>query len=207
MILYSYFRSSAAYRVRIALLVKGIEHTTIFVNLLKGEHHEKAYKAIQPQGFVPSLKTDDGTVINQSTAILEYLETNYPDPPLLPNDSNDVAKIRGWVNVIACDIHPLDNLRVLNYLSNELGITSEQKRQWYQHWIIEGFTALEHQLRASPFCFGRELTLADVYLVPQVANALRYKTDMSVFPNIMAVYNACNTLEPFINAKPENQAG
>ncbi len=203
--LYTYFRSSAAYRVRIALNVKAIPHTLRPVNLLTGAHQQSDYKALQPQGLVPALKTDDGRVIIQSTAILEYLEKEYPDVPLLPDDSYDAAVVRGWANLIACDIHPLDNLRVLKYLETELGVTQDQKTMWYQHWIVEGLKALETQLKATPYCFGTALTLADVYLIPQVYNALRFNTDMSAFPKVMAVYKACNELPGFQQAKPENQ--
>lgn len=203
--LFTYFRSSAAYRVRIALNLKGIEHQLTPVNLLKGEHKSEAYKQLQPQGLVPALKLDDGRVINQSTAILEYLETEYPQVPLLPSDSYDAAIVRSWVNLIGCDIHPIDNLRVLKYLVHELGVGEEDKVAWYQHWITEGFTALESQIKAAPYCFGSEVTLADLYLVPQVYNALRFNTDMSAFPKIMSVYEACNALAAFDNAKPENQ--
>jgi len=203
--LYTYFRSSAAYRVRIALNLKAIAHTLIPVNLLKGEHHGNDYKALQPQGLVPALKTDDGKLINQSTAMLEYLEAEHPQIPLLPSDCYDAAIVRGWANTIACDIHPIDNLRVLKYLVNEFDVNDEQKTAWYQHWIIEGFTALESQIKATPYCFGSEVTLADVYLIPQVYNALRFHTDMSAFPKIMAIYDTCNTLGAFDKAKPENQ--
>ena len=145
------------------------------------------------------------SLISQSTAILEYLEAKYPQVPLLPGDSYEAAMVRGWVNIIACDIHPLDNLRVLKYLVHELEVNDEQKTAWYQHWIIEGFTALERQIKASPYCCGRAVTLADLYLIPQVYNAPRFKTDMSAFPKIMAIYEACNALESFDEARPENQ--
>jgi maleylacetoacetate isomerase len=203
--LYTYFRSSAAYRVRIALNLKGIEHSLTPVNLLTNEHRQADYKTLQPQGLVPAMKTDDGKIISQSTAILEYLETEYPQKPLLPKDAYDAAVVRSWVNTIACDIHPIDNLRVLKYLVSELDVNEAQKTAWYQHWIIEGFTALESQLKATPYCYGSEVTLADVYLIPQVYNALRFKTGMSAFPKIMAIYETCNSLGSFDKAKPENQ--
>ncbi len=200
--LFTYFRSSAAYRVRIALNHKNIEHSLTAVNLLSGEHRQNNYLALQPQGLVPAMKTDDGKIISQSTAILEYLEAEYPQNSLLPKNAYDAAIVRGWSNIIACDIHPIDNLRVLKYLASEFGVDDEQKTAWYRHWIIEGFSALEHQLIAAPYCFGKHITLADVYLIPQVYNALRFNID----PKIQSIYDACNRLDSFQRAKPENQA-
>lgn len=204
--LYTYFRSSAAYRVRIALNIKEIQHTLTAVNLLKGDHCNASYKALNPQGLVPTLKLNDGKLIYQSTSILEYLEKEYPAIPLLPSDSFDAATIRAWSNIIACDIHPLDNLRVLKYLVGELNVDDKDKMTWYHHWIIEGFTSLESQLLATPYCFGKSITLADVYLIPMVYNALRFNLPMEEFPKILAIYDACNRLETFDKAKPENQA-
>jgi maleylacetoacetate isomerase len=203
--LYTYFRSSAAYRVRIALNIKEITHTLTAVSLLKGDHHEASYKSINPQGLVPALKLNDGKIICQSTAILEYLEHEYPAIPLLPKNSFDTATIRSWSNIIACDIHPLDNLRVLNYLESEFNVDAGDKMTWYHHWLIEGFTALESQLLATPYCFGDKVTLADVYLIPMVYNALRFNLSMEKFPKILAIYETCNTLDAFDRAKPENQ--
>ncbi|TQV78847.1 maleylacetoacetate isomerase [Exilibacterium tricleocarpae] len=204
--LYTYYRSSAAYRVRIALNLKGIAHRLVPVDLLAGEHHSDSYKAIQPQGFVPALKTERGDYISQSTAILEYLEAQYPQPPLLPADSYAAATVRSWASIIACDIHPLNNLRVLKYLTGELQVDEQQKNTWYRHWIETGFTALESQVRAAPYCFGEQVTLADVYLVPQVYNARRFDTDMTAYPKIEAICAACNGLPAFDKAKPESQA-
>ena len=204
--LYTYFRSSAAYRVRIALNLKGIAHRLVAVNLLQGEHRQDSYRALQPQGLVPLLKTDGGECIGQSTAIVEYLEAQYPEPRLLPENHLDAALVRSWANIIACDIHPIDNLRVLKYLSAELQVSEQQKSAWYQHWIIEGFTALEQQVKAAPYCFGSEVTLADVYLVPQVYNARRFATDMTAFAKINAICAACNELPAFDRARPEQQA-
>lgn len=203
--LYTYFRSSAAYRVRIALNIKEIKHTLTPVNLLEGNHRKSEYMGINPQGLVPALKLNDGKVINQSTAMLEYLEAEYPEIPLLPSDSFDAATVRNWSNIIACDIHPLDNLRVLKYLVNDLNIEDDDKMKWYHHWIIEGFTALESQLIAAPYCFGKTVTLADIYLIPMVYNALRFNLVMDKFPKILAIYEACNSLDAFDKAKPENQ--
>jgi maleylacetoacetate isomerase len=203
--LYTYFRSSAAYRVRIALNIKEIMHTLTSVSLLKGDHHDASYKGINPQGLVPALKLNDGKIICQSTAILEYLESEYPAIPLLPKNSFDAATIRSWSNIIACDIHPLDNLRVLKYLESEFNVDAGDKMTWYHHWLIEGFTALETQLLATPYCFGDKVTLADVYLIPMVYNALRFNLSMEKFPKTLAIYDACNTLDSFDKAKPENQ--
>jgi maleylpyruvate isomerase len=203
--LYTYFRSSAAYRVRIALNLKDIKHTLIPINLLEGNHRQAEYMSINPQGFVPALKVNDGRIINQSTAMLEYLEAQHPEIPLLPSDSFDAATIRNWCNIIACDIHPLDNLRVLKYLVNELNVEDGDKVQWYRHWIIEGFSALEPQLLAAPYCFGEMLTLADIYLIPMVYNALRFNVPMDNFPKVLAIYEVCNSLDAFNKAKPDNQ--
>lgn len=203
--LYSYYRSSAAYRVRIALDLKQIEHSIEPVNLLKKEHKSADYLTKQPQGLVPCLETNDGQVLAQSGAILGYLDNLYPSSRLLPTDLFQAAKIQSVVDMIACDIHPICNLRILNYLTEDLKINTEQKLAWYQHWIAIGFTALETLLEKSKYSFGEQVTLADVYLIPQVYNALRFEVDMSLFPKIMNAYQNCNQLDAFIKAKPENQ--
>ncbi|ABG39971.1 maleylacetoacetate isomerase [Paraglaciecola sp. T6c] len=210
--LYSYFRSSAAYRVRIALNLKGIDYQLVPINLLKGEHLGETYKAMQPQGLVPCMQLERGEVLTQSGAILAYIEAKYPQHPLMPEDLMEAVKIRSLIDMIACDIHPVNNLRVLKYLSNELTIEDEQKQQWYRHWIEQGFEAIEHMLAAdnspstSPaFAMGDQVTMVDVYLVPQVYNALRFKVDMQPYPRIMRAYQACNNLDAFIQAAPENQ--
>ncbi len=203
--LFSYFRSSAAYRVRIALNLKQIEHSIVPVNLLNSEQRGAEYMALQPQGLVPALRLADGRVISQSTAILEYLEAVFPAHPLLPADPYQAAQVRSWANLIACDIHPLDNLRVLKYLKNKLGVSDPEKDSWYQHWILEGFRALESQLVAAPYAAGAQVTLAEVYLVPQVYNALRFNTDLGEFPKIRSIYAACNELPAFQQAAPEQQ--
>ncbi|MBR9910075.1 MAG: maleylacetoacetate isomerase [Gammaproteobacteria bacterium] len=203
--LFSYFRSSAAYRVRIALNLKQIEHSIVPVNLLNSEQRGAEYMALQPQGLVPALRLADGRVISQSTAILEYLEAVFPAHPLLPADPYQAAQVRSWANLIACDIHPLDNLRVLKYLKNKLGVSDPEKDSWYQHWILEGFRALESQLVAAPYAAGAQVTLAEVYLVPQVYNALRFNTDLGEFPKIRSIYAACNELPAFQRAAPEQQ--
>jgi len=203
--LFTYHRSSAAYRVRIALNYKGIKYSTVPVNLLKVEHRGDDYLRINPQGLVPALRLDDRRVLTQSGAILEWLEENYPSPALLPQDSYDRSMVRGWANIIACDIHPIDNLRVLNYLTGELGVNDEQKQTWYRHWIKLGFDVLEAQVKAAPYCFGKQVSMADIYLIPQVYNALRFKVEMNHYPKIHAVYKNCNALDAFSQAAPENQ--
>ncbi|MFC3034797.1 maleylacetoacetate isomerase [Pseudoalteromonas fenneropenaei] len=202
--LYSYFRSSAAYRVRIALNLKNIAHELVGVNLLKSEQMSDSYLAKNPQGLLPALETEQG-VLAQSLAILEWLEETQPQHPLLPHDSWQKAQVRSFCYAIACDIHPIDNLRVLKRLVSQFDANEEQKNEWYRHWIIEGFKKLEPQLGQSRYCFGNTPTLADVCLVPQVFNALRFNVDMTQFPRIAAIYAACNELEAFRLAAPEHQ--
>lgn len=204
--LYSYFRSSAAYRVRIALNLKEITYETQPVHLVKNEQQQEQYVALNPSQLVPTL-IDQDQALSQSLSILEYLEEQYPVSPLLPKDSIERAKVRAFAQVIACDIHPLDNLRVLKYLKNDLAVSDEQKNQWYQHWIIEGFKSLEKQLQHSNghFCFGTQATIADCCLIPQVYNAKRFKIDLSAFPKIESIYQHCLTLPAFLHAAPEQQ--
>ena len=208
--LYTYHRSSAAFRVRIALNLKSIDAPLVPVSLLHREHQADGYKTINPQGLVPLLELDDTTWLNQSLAILEYLDEVFPAPQLLPSDPVARAKMRAFCQEIACDIHPLNNLRVLKYLQNTLEISDAQKQAWYHHWIDTGFQAIEQQLaqpkNGSAFCFGDAPSLADCLLIPQVYNGLRFDCDMSPYPNIMAVYDHCTTLPAFINAAPEAQA-
>ncbi|MFW2367589.1 MAG: maleylacetoacetate isomerase [Desulforhopalus sp.] len=203
--LYSYFRSSAAYRVRIALNHKGVDYQQHPVNLVMGEQNTPDYLSINPQGLVPALKLADDTIITQSTAILEWLEEQYPEPSLYPHDPIIRAQGRSLCNIIACDIHPLNNLRVLKYLMDEFHISEEQKINWYQNWIAQGFSSLEKALSPEPFALGCKISMVDVYLVPQVYNALRFKQDMNDYPNINRIYHACNELEPFKRAAPESQ--
>jgi len=204
--LYSYFLSSASYRVRIALNLKGLKYDYVGVNLRKSEQHNDAYLKINPQGLVPLLELDNGGTIHQSTAILEFMEEQYPTPALYPTDAMARGNTRAVVNVIACDIQPLNNLRVQKYLKKELGVSDEQKTSWYHHWIAVGFGALEAQLKASPYCMGESVTMADVYLVPQVYNALRFEQDMTAYPKIMGVYKDCNEVDAFVQAAPEKQS-
>lgn len=208
--LYGYFRSSAAYRVRIALGLKGLPHEYVPVHLTRdgGEQHSSAYRAVNPLELVPSLE-DHGAVLVQSLAIVEYLEETHPQPPLLPASAAERARVRGLAQTIACDVHPLNNLRVLQYLERELGAAEEARARWYRHWIAEGLEAFEEMLVRSPhtgrFCHGGGPTLADVCLVPQVYNARRFSCDLSPYPTITRIEAACLTLSAFDRARPENQ--
>ncbi|HTZ71112.1 MAG TPA: maleylacetoacetate isomerase [Acetobacteraceae bacterium] len=206
--LYEYFRSSATYRVRIALNLKKIAVEMVPIHLLRngGEQDAPSYRAINPQGRVPALVLDDGTTLIQSPAILEWLEETYPDPPLLPRDPIARAHVRGIAALIACDIHPLNNLSVLTYLRNNFNVAQDKVDVWYRHWITTGFTALEQMLSA-PYCCGDGVTLADVMLVPQVANARRFGTDLTPFPRITAIEQTCLALPAFDAARPEVQPG
>ncbi len=205
--LYTYFRSSAAYRVRIALNLKGVAYEPISIHLTKdgGRQHAAEYRAVNPQRRVPSLALDNGDVLTQSPAIIEYLDEVHPKPPLLPTDAVARAKVRGFANVIACDIHPLDNLAPLQYLKRELKQEQPAIDTWYHHWILEGFAALETMIRPGPYCFGGEVTLADVCLVPQMYNARRLKVPLDAFPKLVAADAACLMLPAFDKARPENQ--
>lgn len=206
--LYSYFRSSAAYRVRIALNLKNLECEIIPVHLLNngGEQHGQAYRQINPSELLPALVEDD-FALAQSLSILEYLEEKYPEHALLPNNLQDRARVRAFCQNIACDIHPLNNLRVLKYLKHELQISDDEKTAWYKHWVEIGFKSLEQQLIDSngKFCFGDQATLADCCLIPQVYNAKRFNIDLSAFPQISAIYQHCSDLDAFKNAAPEAQ--
>lgn len=208
-ILYSYFRSSAAYRVRIALNLKHIEYETRYVHLLRdgGEHRKEDYSQLNPQSLVPTLVIGN-TVLTQSSAIIEYLEEIYPDPSLLPDNSEDRAFVRSLAQIIACDIHPLNNLRALNYLKSTLGDNSDGKI-WYRYWIQDGFQAFEALLRKNnsngQFCFGDKAGLADIFLIPQVYNAKRFQCELGLFPLITNIYENCRILEAFSNAAPETQ--
>jgi maleylpyruvate isomerase len=205
MLLYDYFRSSAAYRVRIALNLKGIATERKSIHLRKGEQRGAEYKAVNAQGLVPSLVLDDGTTLTQSLAIMEYLDEKYPEPPLLPRDSVARARCRAMALSIACDIHPIDNTRVLAYLENELKLDQAARDTWYRHWIIEGFNALEKQLAGSrtPFTCGDKPTIADICLVPQVANANRLKTPLEPYPRIREINDNCLKVKAFADARPE----
>lgn len=204
--LYSYFRSSAAYRVRIALALKGLDADILPINLLKGEQKSDDYLAINPQGLIPSLQVDDA-VLSQSLAIMEYLEEVDNTVPLLPSDPVARASVRAMAQLIACEVHPLNNLRVLQYLTGELGVDDTTKMTWYAHWIHQGFISLEAMLKqhAGQFCYGDTPTMADCCLIPQVYNAKRFNVELSSYPTIMRIYEHCNSLPAFIQAQPENQ--
>jgi maleylacetoacetate isomerase len=205
--LYSYFRSSAAYRVRIALNLKGMGFDTIPIHLQKdgGINRKPEYRAINPLMRVPTLKLDSGELLTQSLAIIEYLDEIHPQPPLLPSDPLDRAKVRAMALLIACDIHPLNNVGPLRYLKRELGQDQAKIDAWYHHWVLEGFDALETMLQPGPYSFGSQVTLADICLVPQVANARRLKVPLERFPKIVGVEAACLKLPAFDKARPENQ--
>lgn len=208
--LYDYFRSSAAYRVRIALNLKGIEpDERTFVHLRIGSQRAQDYLALNPQGLVPALALDDGSVLTQSLAIVEYLDETHREPPLLPPDPAGRARVRAIALSIACEIHPLNNLRVLNYLIGTLGVSREQKDGWYRYWIDVGFEALEKTLArdgaTGRFCHGDTPTLADVCLVPQMANARRFEIDLSPYPTLIRIESACNALPAFAAAAPARQ--
>ena len=207
--LYDYFRSSAAYRVRIALNVKGLAPERVFVHLRKGAQRAGDYLALNPQGLVPALVTDGGDVLTQSLAILEWLDETYPQPPLLPADAAGRARARAIALAVACDIHPLDNLRVLNYLTGTLGVTDAQKNGWYSYWIDVGLEALETRLAregaTGRFCHGDAPTIADVCLVPQLANARRVAFDLTPYPTLLRIEAACNALPAFAAAAPAKQ--
>jgi maleylpyruvate isomerase len=205
--LYSYFRSSAAYRVRIALNLKGIDYETVPIHLQKdgGRHKSAEYRAVNPQMRVPALELPGGEVLVQSLAIIDYLDETFPEPPLLPPDTRTRAHVRAVADIVACDIHPLNNTSPLNYLRDPLGQGQDAVRAWYHHWILEGFAAIETLIRPGPYAFGTAVTLADVCLVPQVANAQRFKVPRDAFPGIVAVNAACQELAAFDKARPENQ--
>jgi maleylacetoacetate isomerase len=205
--LYSYFRSSAAYRVRIALNLKGIAYDTIPIHLIKDGGHNKRpeFRAINPQMRVPVLVTPHGDILTQSLAIIEYLDETHPQPPLLPKDPIARAKVRALAELIACDIHPLNNTSPLRYLKRDMGQDQSAIDTWYHHWVLSGFEALEAMIGEGPYLCGKELTLADTCLVPQVANARRLKVPLDKFPKIVAADAACLKLAAFDKARPENQ--
>jgi maleylacetoacetate isomerase len=205
--LYSYFRSSAAYRARIALNLKGIAYETVPIHLVKeGGHNQRPeFRAINPQMRVPVLVTDAGDVLIQSLAIIEYLDETHPEPALLPKDPIARARVRALAELIACDIHPLNNISSLRYLKNQMAQQQSAIDAWYHHWVIAGFEALEALIEPAPYACGGKITLADLCLVPQVYNARRLKVPLERFPKIVGVEGACLALPAFDRARPENQ--
>lgn len=212
--LYSYFRSSASYRVRIALNLKGLPVETVPVHLVKhgGEQFAPQYRALNPDALVPVLLDDTGgspAALTQSLAIIEYLDEIHPAPPLLPQAAIDRAYVRGIALTIACEIHPLNNLRVLRYLVRELKVAEDDKNTWYRHWCEQGLASVEAMLardnRVGKFCYGDSPTLADCFLIPQIANAQRFNCDLSRMPTIMRINDACLALPAFADAAPARQ--
>ena len=211
--LHSYFRSSASYRVRIALNLKGLSYETVPVHLLKGGGQQLTpeYLTLNPDGLVPVLITDDAppTTLMQSLAIIEYLEEIHPQPPLLPEKALDRAFVRSIALAIACEIHPLNNLRVLRYLVRNLKVNEEDKTLWYRHWCEHGLASIEKILvrdaRVGKFCYGDSPSLADCFLVPQVANAQRFECDLSRMPTVMRIHETCMALDAFVSASPPKQ--
>jgi maleylacetoacetate isomerase len=207
MILHGYWRSGAAYRTRIALNLKGRPYEQVSVHLVKdgGAHNTPAYKALNPQGRVPTLVLDDGTAILQSPAIIEYLEEAYPTPALLPTDLKARARIRGLCSIIGADIHPLGNVGPLNYLRREFGADTPAVKAWVGKWVQQGFSGIEALLDGGDFCVGTTPTLADCYLIPQVYGAKRFDVPLDAYPKILRVAAHCATLDPFQKAAPDAQ--
>ncbi len=202
--LYNYFRSSASFRVRIALALKQLPFDYVPVHLLKGEHKRPEFAALSADTFVPVLE-DGGQQLSQSLAIMEYLDEVYPQPPLLPSDPVERARVRALALSVACDIHPLNNLRVLKYLVRELKVSEDSKSAWYRHWCREGLQALDRQLArwgGAPYCVGDTPTLADCCLVPQVFNALRFEVSLDEMPRVRAVFDLCMQHPAFQAADP-----
>ena len=205
--LYTYFRSSAAFRVRIALNLKGVPYEPVFVHLAKGEHRAAPYAKVNPQALLPTLELDDGTRLTQSLAIIEYLDETHPAKPLIPKDVLGKARVRSLSYLIASEIHPLNNLRVLQHLKRALGQNEDQINAWYRHWIADGLAKLEAELSGGrgKFCHGDTPTMADCCLVPQIFNAKRYQSDLAPYPSTMRVFDACMELDAFDRAQPSKQ--
>jgi maleylacetoacetate isomerase len=206
--LYTYFRSSASFRVRIALNLKGLAYEPSFVHLPKGEHRAVPYSKINPQALTPTLVLDDGEQLAQSLAIIEYLDETHPEPRLLPGDAKGRARVRSLSLLVACEIHPLNNLRTLQYLKRTLGQSEEQVNAWYRHWVADGLAKFEADLvrgGAGRFCYGDAPTMADCCLVPQIFNAKRYQCDLAAYPVTMRAFDECMKLEAFDRAQPSKQ--
>ena len=206
--LYTFFRSSASFRVRIALNYKGLAYEPALVSLPKGEHLDAKYKAVNSQGLVPALE-DGGHVLTQSLAIIEYLDEVHPGPKLLPSDPIDRHYVRAFSQIVACEIHPLNNLRTLKHIRKAYNLDEEGVNTWYRHWIAEGFEMMESFLarekRRGKFCFRDQVTMADCCLVPQVFNAQRYQCDLAPFPVTMRIHEECMKLDAFVRAQPSKQ--
>jgi maleylpyruvate isomerase len=200
--------SSAAFRVRIALALKGLSYESVVFDLRANQHLTEEYRRVNPIRAVPSLELAPGQALFESMAIIEYLEETYPEPPLLPADPLARARVRAMAQLVACEIHPLNNLRVLRYLARELKLDDAARERWYAHWINEGFRALEPLLPESgSFAYGSSATVADLFLIPQVANAIRYKVDIAAYPRIRHIYDSCLQIPAFSRSHPDNQPG
>ena len=206
--LYTFFRSSASFRVRIALNSKGLRYEPALVSLPKGEHLEAKYRSVNPQGLVPALE-DGGRILTQSLAIIEYLDEVHPGPKLLPSDPIDRHYVRAFSQIVACEIHPLNNTRTLKHIRKTYKLDDEGVNAWYRHWIADGFGMMESFLiregKCGKYCFRDQVTMADCCLVPQVFNAQRYDCDLTPYPTVMRIHEACMQLEPFIRAQPSKQ--
>lgn len=207
--LYSYWRSSTSYRVRIALALKGLDYALKPINLLKAEQRSESYLAVNPMGAVPSLQLESGAIIIESPAILEYLEEAYPTPALLPENREARAYVRALMNIVACNIHPVNNLRILNYLSDEFDVETEARTRWMHRWFADGFAAMEALIVrsgvAGACCYGDMPGMADLCLVPQLYNARRFHVPLEAYPNLVRIADYCETLPPFQEAHPDNQ--
>jgi maleylacetoacetate isomerase len=205
--LYNYFRSSASFRVRIALELKGLEYEYMPVHLVKGEHRQEKFAAHAPSMLVPTLETDGGEHLSQSMAIIEYLDETHPEPRLLPTEATERAHVRALAQLVACEIHPLNNLRVLKYLTHELKVAEDAKNAWYRHWVRSGLEMFERELARLPvskYCFGDSPTLADCCLVPQIFNGRRFDVSFDGLPRTMSAFDACMDLPAFQKAQPSS---
>jgi maleylacetoacetate isomerase len=207
--LYTFFRSSTSYRLRIALAYKGLSYEPRYVSLPRMEHRDPAYRALNPQGLVPLL-VDEGKALSQSMAIIEYLDEKHPEPPLVPADIDARAYVRAASQIVGCDLHPLNNVRVLKYLKSQLGADEGAVNAWYRHWIEEGLSSLEayvvHERRAGAFLSGNEVTMADICLVPQIFNARRFSCPLDGYPALMRVFESCMQVAAFRDTQPNSQA-